>query len=153
MGHHDRAEDITQEVFIKLYKSISKYNTRQRFFTYLYKITVNTCFDHLKKNKNTQAESINAEKEHLINMTDELRGNPHRNMEQKELERVIRQLVQRLGPQQRTAFVLRDVEGLDTSEITEILKCSRITVRSHLHFARKSLREMIETEYPELKES
>ena len=153
MGQHDRAEEVTQEVFIRLYRSISNYDVKRNFFTYLYRITVNVCFDHLKKEKTRSTVSMNSEDDQFSNLPGEPMHNPHEKMEQKEIRRMIRKLVDRLGPKQRAAFILRDIEGLDSKEVADILKCSKTTVRAHLHFARKSLKHMIETEYPEFREA
>lgn len=149
IGDQHWAEDVTQEVFVRLYRSISKYDTSRKFFTYLYRITVNVCFDHLRREKLRHNKSLDQENRQFSNIIDVSQKSPHEKVEQNELRQTVLRLVQKLGPNQRTAFILRDIEGLESHEIAKILKCRKATVRAHLHFARKLLRQMIETEYPE----
>lgn len=145
-------EDATQEVFVRLFRSISKYDVRRNFFTYLYRITVNVCFDLLKREKSNAVQFIDPDEKQFAEKADEVNCSPLEKIEHKEFYIKIQQLIQRLGPNQRAAFILRDLEGMDTNEIAKILKCRKATVRAHLHFARKSIKEKIESEYPEFLE-
>jgi RNA polymerase sigma-70 factor, ECF subfamily len=152
LGNNYWAEEATQEVFVRIFRSISNYDVRRKFFTYLYRITVNVCFDLLKREKSRAVEFVDPEEKQLAEKAEKFDSNPLKKIEHKEFFKKIQQLIQRLGLNQRTAFILRDLEGRNTKEIAKILKCRKSTVRAHLHFARKSIKEKIEAEYPEFLE-
>jgi len=152
LGNNYWAEEVTQEVFVRLFRSISKYDVRRNFFTYLYRITVNVCFDLLKREKSKPVEFVSPDEKQLTEKADELNSSPLEEIEHKEFTKSIHQIIQNLGANQRATFILRDLEGMDTNQIAKILKCRKSTVRVHLHFARKSIKEKIESEYPEFLE-
>jgi RNA polymerase sigma-70 factor (ECF subfamily) len=70
-------------------------------------------------------------------------------VERVEAEEVLRQLVRVLTPQQRSAFILREMEGLETAEVADMLGCSATTVRNHIFQARKALRRELKERFPE----
>ena len=140
------ANDVTQQVFVKLYRSISGFDVNRNFFTYLYKITVNTCFDFLRKQKN-RADPLDANRIELP-----ANENPGALYDEKELRAIIGKLASRLSPRQRTVFVLRHIEGLKMKEIEEILNCNTSTVRTNLYFSRQKMKMWLEKEYPEFLE-
>jgi len=152
LGNNYWAEEATQEVFVRIFRSISKYDVRRNFFTWLYRITVNVCFDLLKREKSRTVEFVDPEENQLTETADDINNSPLKNIEHKEFNVKIQQLIQCLGQNQRAAFILRDLEGVDTNEIAKILNCRKATVRAHLHFARKFIKEKIESEYPEFLE-
>jgi len=152
LGNLYWAEEVTQEVFVRLFRSISKYDVRRNFFTYLYRITVNVCFDLLKREKSKTVEFVSPDEKQLTEKADELNSSPLEQIEHKELHRTVHRIIQNLGPNQRAVFMLRDLEGMDTNQIAKILNCRKSTVRAHLHFARKSIKEKIESDYPEFLE-
>jgi RNA polymerase sigma-70 factor, ECF subfamily len=144
LGQQAKATEATQDAFIKLYKSIHKVDKSRPFFTYLYRVTVNACFDLIKRQKTEQEEFD--ETAHLP----ETGGSSK--IETDEIKSVVRRLAGQLSPQQRAVFVMRYLEELELDEIKDILKSSASTVRSNLFFARKKMKELLEKNYPEFLE-
>lgn len=144
LGQQAKATEATQDAFIKLYKSINKVDKSRPFFTYLYRVTVNACFDLIKRQKTGQ-EEFN-ETVHVPETGDSSK------VETDEIKSVVRQLAGHLSAQQRAVFVLRYLEELELDEIQDVLKCSASTVRSNLFFARKKMKQLLEKNYPEFLE-
>jgi len=126
------ARDLTQDVFLRLWKERRSVRFSDRIYTLLYRIAMNVCIDYLRKTK-----------EELLPPADQIKGDSEHRVEENELLEIIRTCVARLLPKQKAVFVLREVEGFDISEIAAILKTSR----SNLHLARKNIRSMLRDEY------
>lgn len=138
----DLARDVAQEVFIKLYAGLPGFHAKNRFFTWLYRITVNASFDALRREKRFQAQPL----EGLVIAGEGAADAP---AQRAELANVMDGLMARLSHPQRTALMLKEVEGFNAREVAQIMGCAHGTVRSHLHGARSRLRSWIEAEYPE----
>jgi RNA polymerase sigma-70 factor (ECF subfamily) len=146
LGNREDARDAAQEVFVRLYRFLPRFDQRRRFETWLYKIVVNVSYDIAKKTRHARGEvSLDDLPPHewpqtrLENAADDTQ------------EKVFA-MTERLTHTQRSVFVLREVEGFSCREIAEIMECTSGTVRSHLHHARVKLRDLIERHYPELVE-
>jgi len=140
-GDPEAARDIAQDVFIRLFRFLSSYKTHKRFFTWLYRITVNVSYDYLKRERRFRAVSL-----------EELNHEPAgylKHSERSEMEGIVDELLDMLSTPQKTAFILREVEGLSCKEIAKVMNCPNGTVRSYLFYARKYLKEKIRTQYPE----
>ncbi len=148
IGEHWR-KDAVQEVFIRVFKSLHQFNTQKKFFTWLYKITMNVCFDYLKKNRHI-SNNDTLESENLDEIAFCSIGNQVFDQDD-ELFGIVNELMKRLGPNQRAVFMMRDIDGFEISEISQIMKCTKSTVRAQLHFARKAVRNWLLEEYPEYK--
>lgn len=145
-GDKESAKDVTQETFIRLFRSLSQFKNDKKFFSWLYRITVNVCYDHLRREKrfyHTPLDEENLNTDHNFSPAEK---------EKSELIRKIFELTHLLSTTQKTAFILRETEGLKCKEIAKILDCPVGTVRSYLHFARAKLKQLIQTNYPELLE-
>jgi RNA polymerase sigma-70 factor (ECF subfamily) len=140
-GDPDAARDIAQEVFLRLYRFLPQFHTQKRFFTWLYRITVNAGYDYLKRELRFRSVP-------LEELTHEPAGNSD-HPEKNEMTAVIRKLVDQLSTPQKTAFLLRETEGLSCKEIAKAMECPAGTVRSYLFYARKILKEKIRSQYPE----
>ena len=141
-GNEDDAKDVAQEVFIRLYRFLSKFNPKKCFFTWLYRITVNAGYDCLKKRNRYQAMPL----EKMETVMKPQTMNPE---SESDIRGILYELTNILSTAQKTALILRDFEGFSCQEIAKIMDCPEGTVRSHLHYARKRLKEIIETYYPE----
>lgn len=140
-GDSEAARDIAQEVFIRLYRFLSKYKPHKRFFTWLYRITVNASYDYLKRERRFRSVPL-----------DGLKYEPAgkiQHSETSEMEMIVNQLLDYLSTPQKTAFVLRETEGLSCTEIAKVMNCPCGTVRSYLFYARKHLKKKIRSQYPE----
>lgn len=139
-------EDIAQEVFIKVYKNISKFNEESSLYTWIYRITMNACIDQIKKEKkityiNTQIETedgnIEVQIEDESQKLDDILENKIRR------ESLIK-AIKSLPAEQRALIVLRDIRQFKYMEIAEMLKLNLGTVKSKISRARQSLKECLE---------
>ncbi|HID57274.1 TPA: sigma-70 family RNA polymerase sigma factor [Candidatus Poribacteria bacterium] len=141
-SHHD-AGDVTQETFIKVFKSISRFRGESNVETWIYRIAVNSALNHLRKMERRREEPLDEVPEGEIPPTNRPSDDPERCLERNELRRAISQAMRRLSPEHRAVVVLHDVEGLTHTEISKILGCSEGTVKSRLHHARRRLRRIL----------
>ncbi len=142
----DVVEDIAQEVFIKVYKNISKFNEQSSLYTWIYRITMNCCFDEIKKEKkityfSNYIETEDGEEE--IQFED-----PNQNVDEiveDELDKEeLIKAIKKLPDDQRALIVLRDIREFTYWEIAEMLKIKLGTVKSKLNRARNNLKIELE---------
>lgn len=136
------AYDISQEVFIKVFKSLSRLKKSSTFGLWLRRIVVNTCIDYLRKQSKEQSldnfpysghrQAVNAYVEH-----------PDSPMENRELRNAISEAVEQLPKRQRTVFTLRHYEDLSLKEIARTLRCPVGTVKANLFHATRNLRKLL----------
>jgi RNA polymerase sigma-70 factor, ECF subfamily len=139
--HREDALDIVQEVFIKLYRSIRSFEGKSNFYTYLYRMALNTAIDHSRKKEKAPPLSLDAE-DAFQPAEDSERG-ADRLLLKKEMEDHLRKAIDKLPPDQKKVILLREVEELSYQEIAEVTGSSIGTVMSRLHYARKKLQEML----------
>jgi len=119
---HDDADDITQEVFLKLYKSLGDFRGEAALFTYIYKIAVNYSLNHIKKNKMLSTYKKDIDSEVFRIKSDEVNSDE---LYDKDINaKVIQNAIQKLPEQQRAVFTLRFYEELPYEEIANILGTS-----------------------------
>jgi RNA polymerase sigma-70 factor (ECF subfamily) len=145
--HREEALDIVQEVFIKLFRSIKNFKGKSHFYTYLYRMVMNTAIDHARKTGKQFISSL--DEEGSFEPPDELEKGPERILLQKELEERVKRAMEKLPAEQRAALIFRDVEGLSYQEMAEAMGCSIGTVMSRLHYGRKRIQELLK-DYVEL---
>ncbi len=144
------ALDLSQEVFIKIWRYIGRYRGDCRFSTWVYKICQNACLDFLRRSQHTVAERmpVFTDKdgdEAEIELPDEsAMSSPERSFEKNEEIRMVRNAIDSLSPEQREVILLRDIEGYTYDEISEMLSVEIGTVKSRLNRARSNLRAIIE---------
>jgi RNA polymerase sigma-70 factor (ECF subfamily) len=148
-GNPDDAREVTQEVFLKVHQHLDGYDTKRPFASWLYRITVNCSYDYIKKRPAHAPLATAAEPDRDLRLADAAAG-PERLLADRELRAALRGQLHHLTPQERTVFVLRDLEGMATREIAYVLRCTAITVRRHSSNARLKLREGIVRRYPHL---
>ncbi len=146
-GNSADAQDIAQEVFIKIHGTLHKFNHKYLFTTWLYRMVVNASIDYQRKHSRRRDFSLE-EIEGLFAIYDS-RNNPEVLHERNELKGIISRLTGKLTPKQRNVFVLRDLQGFATQEVAGILGCSQITVRVHLSKARILIKNALKKSYPE----
>ena len=150
VGDDVESYDLTQEVFIKVFRKIKNYEHAYSFYTWLYRITVNCCIDFLRKKKRTvqgisltaanTTEGIEAGRDHDIPDQSFL---PDAYLENLELSDVLKEAIGGLSEKLRVIVILKEVEGFSYEEIADILGCSRGTVKSRLFRARERLKEVL----------
>jgi RNA polymerase sigma-70 factor (ECF subfamily) len=143
----EEALDIVQEVFIKLFHSIKNFKGKSHFYTYLYRMVMNTAIDHARKTGKQIISSL--DQEGSFQPSDDLEKGPERILLQKELEERVKLAMDKLPAEQRAALIFRDVEGLSYQEMAETMGCSIGTVMSRLHYGRKRMQELLK-DYVEL---
>jgi RNA polymerase sigma-70 factor (ECF subfamily) len=140
IGNYEEARDISQEAFIRVYRSISQFNLMSNFYTWLYRIVVNLCIDHLRKQKPiNRALSFDDIGEISANSI-----SADRILEQQELSQDVHNILQELPVPYRTILLLRDIEGFSCKEIGKIVGCNSNTVRWRLFRARQIFKELWE---------
>jgi RNA polymerase sigma-70 factor (ECF subfamily) len=136
----EQAKDLTQIVFIKAYRSLSKFKGRSRFYTWLYRIAFNLALD--AKRKKSGKEMVEYDDNLVVDRAPD-KSRPDRKIIREELYELIRQGLEMLTISQRTTILLREWEGCSYQEISTIMNCSRGTVMSRLYYARVKLRESL----------
>ncbi len=141
-------EDLAQEVFIKVYKNLSKFKGDSSLYTWIYKITVNLCLDEMKKRKNIiyldeKLEVEDGELERELPSSDKTQIELY---EEKELKENLHKCIGKLPEKQRVMIVLRDIKGFSYEEIAEITSVKLGTVKSQINRARLKLKELLDEE-------
>ena len=135
VGNADDAQDVCQESFIKLYRAISRYRPKQKFSAWFYRLVVNAAIDFRRREKRGRV-SFEEEKERPDGDS----------WSHSDLRMSLERVLDELSPKQRSAFVLRDLQGFTIQEVARILGCSPVTTRVHLHNARSRIRKKMENE-------
>ncbi len=142
-SNREDAADLTQEAFIKAFSSINRFKGRSAFFTWLYRIGVNTALSHLKRNRFRRFFSLEHIQEEGSNaQVVEALAAKHKSEKGallSELQEKLNEAMQKLSPKHRTVVVLFEIGGLSHQEIADIVGCSVGTVRSRLHYAKQQL--------------
>ena len=147
-GNREDSSDLTQDTFIKAFQSINRFKANSSFFTWLYRIAVNTTLTFLRKNKlrrflsfekiqedGESAEVIDALVSKSLSDRDTLR---------RELQEKLNEALQRLSFKHRTVVTLFEIDQLSHKEIAEVVGCSEGTVRSRLHYAKLELQSQLQ---------
>jgi len=142
-GNHHDAEDIAQEVFIKVYRSLDRFRQDAQITSWMYRIVMNACIDHRRRHSPAGAAPFGEEAEQRMLNTPEEAPGPEARAYAGELGQVLETEVSRLPPGQRIVFVMRHHQGLKLSEIAESLGLAEGTVKRQLHAAVHRLREAL----------
>jgi RNA polymerase sigma-70 factor (ECF subfamily) len=150
LGSHEEAEDLTQEVFIRVYRFLRRFKGESSLKTWIYRITVNSAYnryDWLKRRKHKKQLSLDSgntpdEKplKEKIKIKDK---NPESETLSREMQRKIQSSIESLPKRLRMAVILRDVEGLSYNEISEALQINEGTVKSRIARGRAALKELL----------
>jgi RNA polymerase sigma-70 factor (ECF subfamily) len=135
---HDEAEDLTQDIFLKIFKALHTFDRRANFQTWLISISRNLCIDHyrsVRKERETMAREVDSAD--LMPVSRE-RG-PHAELEQLDLRQLIRQALAELPPALKEAVVLRDLQEFSYQEIADKLGLPEGTVKSRINRGRLEL--------------
>jgi len=142
-ANREDAADLTQDAFIKAFQSINRFQGTCSFFTWLYRIAVNTTLSHLRKNRLRSFFSLESLQEENVNtqileqLTD--KKGADRDTYLQELKEKLNEALQKLSIPHRTVITLFEIDGLSHAEIAEVMGCSEGTVRSRLHYAKQFL--------------
>lgn len=133
--------DVTQEVFIKVYRSLDKFRGESAFYTWLYRIAVNTAKNYLQQASQRQAEIdvTFQDAEELTNNKLKEFASPEHLLLRDEIQDTVLKTLDELPEELRLAIILREIEGFSYEEIADVLQCPLGTVRSRLFRAREAI--------------
>ena len=138
VGKHDEAEDLAQDIFLKIFKALRTFDRRANFQTWIVSISRNLCIDHyrsVRKERETMARDVDASQ--LMPVSRE--RSPHGELEQIDLRKRIRLALAELQPTLREAVVLRDLQEFSYQEIADKLRLPEGTVKSRINRGRLEL--------------
>ena len=153
LGNEADARDVSQDAFIRLYESAGRFDGRSRFSTWFYRILVNLCIDHQRKNRwwrrlaplATPGADDPNENERAFDPPSSEAGPEDEAMLTQSIRR-LRPALDKLSPQQRAAVLLQTQEGFTSREIAAVLKCSENTARVHVHRGIMQLRKLLQND-------
>ena len=143
VGKHDQAEDLTQDVFLKLFKSLDTFDRRANFQTWLISVSRNLCIDHyrsVRKERETMNRDVDPADLSPVSTT----RSPHAVLEQRDRVELLRLALDTLAPTLRTAVMLRDIQELSYQEIADRLRLPEGTVKSRINRGRTELARQIQ---------
>jgi len=129
----ETAEDVTAEVFIKIFTKLKSFRFQSSFKTWIYRITVNTALNFLKKEKRRQTQEVEENARHVKYVS------PEKGIE---AESTVERILSGLNEEERILVVLREIEGLSYNEISEITKMNLGTVKTKIFRVREKLRKI-----------
>ncbi|MEM9290239.1 MAG: RNA polymerase sigma factor [Acidobacteriota bacterium] len=147
LGDAEETKDVVQMAFVRIWENRQRYDGRYSPNTWIYRIATNLAIDHLRSRR-TRERSQEPVRYHLRQVSSESPTGPGR-LAEREVMAIFQDLAEELTERQRTIFVLREIEGRSSAEVSEILGCRKSTVRNHLFNARKILRRAVLHRYPE----
>ncbi len=147
VGDREEAKDLVQLAFLRAWEHRDRYDPRWSANTWLYRITTNLGIDYIRA-RSTRRRKTEPVRHHLR----AVHSKPEAGFESVmagETLAILRDLASDLSARQRKAFLLREVEGLSSKEVAEVLECSESTIRNHLFAARVKLRRELSRRFPE----
>jgi RNA polymerase sigma-70 factor (ECF subfamily) len=158
VGSADDAQDLTQEVFIKVYRTLSSYDSdKAAFMTWVTTVTRNLLVDHFRKTKQDRlTDSLdNAPSEHedaqpLSEQIQDQAAPPDATVQTRETRETVHRALQKLSPELREAVILRDLQDMDYREIALALKVPEGTVKSRINRGRAELARLLQRTYKQV---
>jgi RNA polymerase sigma-70 factor (ECF subfamily) len=138
-GNFEEAKEVCQEALIKIYRYLHRFERGRSFKSWIYKITMNSTYDFLRKKKKA-GDIIEGQRMHDVDVN----SGPEQQFLNKEIRSKIESCLRNLSPKEKAVFLLRDGDGFSVEETSKILKCSSLSVRTHLSRARKKIRAQLE---------
>jgi RNA polymerase sigma-70 factor (ECF subfamily) len=140
----DDAMDVVQETFIKVHRYLGRFKGTSSLYTWLYRITINLCIDHLRKVGKTHAVDYDDARAHETGVHEELMPStlhmdPDRSLARREIREQVNRALATLSANHRAVILMREVEGLSYTEMAEVMQCSKGTIMSRLFHARRRL--------------
>jgi RNA polymerase sigma-70 factor (ECF subfamily) len=137
LGDEAAADDVTQQIFVKLITRIGQFRGESEFTTWLYRLVINTCLDERRKRRRFLPVSEFEPSQPVSNTANQ--RSPETGYARREVADSVRQAITGLKPKMRLPILLKYIEGLSYEEIAEVLGCSKGTVASRLNRAHKAL--------------
>jgi RNA polymerase sigma-70 factor (ECF subfamily) len=143
-GRREEAEDLAQEIFLRVYRALRRFDLTTSFLPWLVRVSRNLCIDEYRSRAREKASLIGEEPD--PERTADPRPGPLRSLEESELGERVRRGLERLPEELRTAVILRDLQGLSYTEIAEALELPEGTVKSRIHRGRMELGQILSRE-------
>jgi RNA polymerase sigma-70 factor, ECF subfamily len=143
---HAEVQDVAQEAFIKAYRALPNFRGDSAFYTWIYRIAINTAKNHIvARNRRPPSSDVEVEDAEFFAGNDAMHemNTPERNLLRDELQETIEQAFRDLPDDLRTAVTLREMDGLSYEEIAEVMECPVGTVRSRIFRAREAIDKRI----------
>lgn len=142
VGKHDEAEDLTQDVFLKIFRSLNTFDRRANFQTWLISISRNLCIDHYRSVRK-EREVVDRDQDAAQLSPVSTDSGPHAKLEQHDRRELLRCALQALTPSLRRAVLLRDIQELSYQEIATLLRLPEGTVKSRINRGRTELARQV----------
>ena len=144
---HDKeeAKDLSQEAFLRAFSRIKQFDGRSSFYTWFYRLVVNLCLDHTRRNRKVIWERLDSERDDGLErkeLTDNT-SSPDQVAIAGETKRRVDETLEAMPKKQRTAFILRNHQGMPIADVARVMKTTEGTVRVYLHRAVAALRECL----------
>jgi RNA polymerase sigma-70 factor, ECF subfamily len=141
----EEAKDLSQEAFLRAYTHLGNFDGRSAFYTWFYRILVNVCLDYKRRKQRTTLEEFNEAVETQMEPShpSQKPASPDQHVMATQLSRKVGAALEALPPRQRTAFILKNHQGLSIKEIAEMMQTAEGTVKVHLHRAVTALRQTL----------
>lgn len=147
LRNREDAEDVAQDVFVEVYRSISGFRADAKLSTWLYRIAINRSLNHIRDNKKRRwlgfGKDAECENTPLLNVEADAADQPEYTLENKERAAILFRAIDRLPDKQKVAFLLRKYDGLSYREIADIMELSQSSVESLLFRAKKNLQKKL----------
>jgi len=140
-GKHDEAEDLSQEIFLKVFKALDKFNRDADFGTWLSSVARNYCIDHYRAGR--REKEVLVEDSLAYDLAPASYGNPYRALEDQDRRSLMRRGLEQLPEKLREAVFLRDLQGLSYQEMAEKLSLPEGTVKSRINRGREELTRLL----------
>lgn len=146
VGSAEDAQDVVQDAFLNAYQSLHNFKGDSLFFTWIYRIAINTAISLKRRKRTVMSIDVANEQGNTYEPLDSSESNrPAFALETAEESRIIHEALQRLSPEHRAVLIMKDMEGQKYETMAEILEVPIGTIRSRLHRARLELREILES--------
>jgi RNA polymerase sigma-70 factor (ECF subfamily) len=143
-NNHEDAEDIAQEVFVRVFNALPTWKPKASFYTWLRAVTVNLCIDHHRKRIRRQTQPLESKGGFAMDISTDPSSDPLESTEAEELRQRILLATEKLSPRQRKAFMLFRYGGLSLEETAEAMGCAVGTIKAHLSRATAKMRDLLQ---------
>jgi len=148
--NREDALEIAQETFVKAFESLQSFKGDSSFYTWLYRIVVNLAIDFRRRERRRPTVPIeepagtDGDQGYRLQLKEERLADPFEQAQAREIGERVAAAVDELTPDHKAVILLREVEGLSYEEISRVMQCSKGTVMSRLHYARKKLQKKLQ---------
>lgn len=133
-------EDIIQETFLQVHRSLKSFQGESKFSTWLYRLTINVAMQYVRQHK--KSANVKYSIDGFRHLSDNS-SSPENNVMEMEKRKLLMDALQKISPKKRDVFILHELQGVEAKEIARILKIPTLTVRTRLFYARKAMYRML----------